>query len=49
MMKVLITCINGLAGTAQYAQAMVSEIAHQLGFKNMGIFFIIQERKVIRA
>ena len=38
-MKVLITCINGLAGTAQYAQAMVSDIAHQLGFKNMGIFF----------
>lgn len=38
-MKVFITCINGLAATAQYAQVMVSDIAHQLGFKNMGIFY----------
>lgn len=38
-MKVFITCINGLMSAAQYAQVMVSDIAHQLGFKNMGIFY----------
>lgn len=38
-MKVFITCLNGLGDTAQYAQVMVSDIAHQLGFRNMGIFF----------
>lgn len=38
-MKIFITCINGLAGTAQYAQIMVSNIAHMLGFRNIGIFF----------
>lgn len=38
-MRIFITCINGLAATAQYAQRMVSDIAHQLGFKNMGIFY----------
>lgn len=37
-MKIFITCINGLVGTAAYAQAMVSDIAHQLGFRNMGIY-----------
>ena len=38
-MKVFITCINGLVGTAKDAQDMVSDIAHELGFRNMGIFF----------
>lgn len=38
-MKIFITCINGLSGAAQYAQTMVSDIAHQLGFRNMGIFY----------
>lgn len=37
-MKIFITCINGLIGAAPYAQAMVSDIAHQLGFRNMGIY-----------
>lgn len=37
-MKIFITCINGLGGTASYAQSMVSDIAHQLGFRNMGIY-----------
>lgn len=37
-MKIFITCINGLSGAAQHAQTMVSDIAHQLGFRNMGIF-----------
>ena len=37
-MKVFITCINGMISTAQYAQVMVSDIAHYLGFKNVGIF-----------
>lgn len=30
-------CVGG--GTAEYAQVMVSDIAHQLGFRNMGIYF----------
>ena len=38
-MKIFITCINALGGTAEYAQVMVSDIAHQLGFRNMGIYF----------
>ncbi|MCM1025978.1 MAG: SP_1767 family glycosyltransferase [Roseburia sp.] len=38
-MKVFITCTNGLGGTAQDAQEMVSDIAHQMGFRNMGIYF----------
>lgn len=37
-MKVFITCTNGLGGTAQHAQEMVSDIAHRLGFRNMGIY-----------
>lgn len=37
-MKVFITCTNGLGGTAQDAQEMVSNIAHQMGFRSMGIF-----------
>lgn len=38
-MKAFITCINGLTSIAGYAQAMVSNIAHQLGFKNMGVYY----------
>ena len=30
-MKEFITCIHNLGGMAQYAQVMVSNIAHQLG------------------
>ena len=37
-MRIFITCINGIGGSALEAQVMVSDIAHQLGFKNMGIF-----------
>ena len=37
-MKTFITCINGVGETARYAQEMVSDIAHQLGFKHMGIY-----------
>lgn len=37
-MKVFITCINGMGGAAQEAQEMVSKIAHQLGFRTMGIY-----------
>lgn len=37
-MKIFISCINGMGGPAAIAQAMVSDIAHQLGFRNMGIF-----------
>lgn len=37
-MKIFITCINGILGAAQEAQSMVSNIAHQLGFRNMGIY-----------
>ena len=37
-MKTFITCINGVEETARYAQEMVSDIAHQLGFKHMGIY-----------
>ncbi len=38
-MKVFITCINALGGMGEYSQVMVSDIAHQLGFRNMGIYF----------
>ncbi len=38
-MKAFITCINGMIGAAKEAQDMVSEIAHQMGFRNMGIFY----------
>ena len=38
-MKVFITSINGRSGTSQYVQAMVSDIAHQIGFRNMGIYY----------
>ncbi len=37
-MKIFITCINGIGGTALESQVMVSDIAHQLGFRNMGIY-----------
>lgn len=37
-MRVFITCTNGLGGAAQDAQEMVSNIGHQLGFRNMGIY-----------
>lgn len=37
-MKVFITCINGIGGPALASQEMVSDIAHQLGFKSMGIY-----------
>lgn len=37
-MKVFITCMNRLGGAAGHAQEMVSDIAHRLGFRNMGIF-----------
>ncbi len=36
-MKIFITCINGIGGTALESQVMVSDIAHQLGFRNMGL------------
>ena len=38
-MKMFITCINGRINMTQYVQIMVSDIAHQLGFRNMGIYF----------
>lgn len=37
-MRIFITCINGIGGPAHEAQVMVSDIAHQLGFRNMGIY-----------
>lgn len=38
-MKLFITCLNGLGGPAQAAQEIVSNVAHQLGFRNMGVYF----------
>lgn len=37
-LRAFITCINGMKGTATDAQVMVSNIAHQLGFRSMGIY-----------
>lgn len=37
-MKIFTTCINGVGSVEQYLQGMISDIAHQLGFKIMGIY-----------
>lgn len=37
-MKLFITCINGMGGTASYAQEMVAGIARQLGFRDISIY-----------
>ncbi|MBF0775479.1 nucleotide sugar synthetase-like protein [Streptococcus azizii] len=37
-MRVYITNINGLAGTAAMAQNMVTDIAHSLGYRELGIY-----------
>ncbi|WP_242237219.1 sugar transferase [Streptococcus acidominimus] len=37
-MRVYITNINGLAGTASFAQNMVTDIAHTLGYRELGIY-----------
>ncbi|MBM7643478.1 sugar transferase [Streptococcus loxodontisalivarius] len=37
-MRVYITNINGLAGTAQFAQNMVTDIAVELGYRELGIY-----------
>lgn len=37
-MKLFITCINALSGTARYAQEMIADIAHQLGFRDISIY-----------
>ena len=37
-MHLYITRINGMGGTTQYMQSMTANIAHQLGFREMGIY-----------
>lgn len=37
-MNVYITKLNGMGGTTQYMQRMTANIAHQLGFREMGIY-----------
>ena len=37
-MHLYITRINGIGGTTQYMQRMTANIAHQLGFREMGIY-----------
>ena len=37
-MHLYITRINGMGGTTQYMQNMTANIAHQLGFREMGIY-----------
>ena len=38
-MNVYITKLNGIGNTMQFMQHMTTEIAHQLGFREMGIYF----------
>ena len=45
-MHLYITRINGMGGTTQYMQSMTANIAHQLGFREMGYIAIMRMRKV---